>query len=177
MIVNSISVKKMGNNIKNGFTLIEISTVLLIVGILVGGILVGTHGAQNNGYAAAVKQNISSLVTLAHGYGSINSSNPNGEYYGFPTVQTSPEETPYLPSSYQGSEGIPNAFGGYVSISLGAGSPVTTFTVTATGIPSHVAPLICQALISGTVNGNSCAISSSGSSEGVAVSTITLTYE
>lgn len=176
MIVNSISVKKMGNNIKNGFTLIEISIVLLIMGILVGGILVGTHGAQNNGYAVAVKQNISSLVTLAHGYGSINSSNPNGEYYGFPTVQTNPE-TPYLPSSYQGSKGIPNAFGGYVSISLGAGSPVTTFTVTATGIPSQVAPLICQTLISGTVNGNSCAVSSSGSSGSGAVSTITLTYE
>lgn len=176
MIVNSISVKKMGNNIKNGFTLIEISIVLLIMGILVGGILVGTHGAQNNGYAVAVKQNISSLVTLAHGYGSINSSNPNGEYYGFPTVQTNPE-TPYLPSSYQGSKGIPNAFGGYVSISLGAGSPVTTFTVTATGIPSSVASLICQSLESGTINGNSCNYSSSGSGSGGPTDTITLSYE
>ena len=130
---------------KNGFTLIEIGVVILIMALLTTAAIVGMESYIGNANVSALKQNILSLVSAAHSYGGINAGNQYGAYYNMcgsgttcatANIAGAVKNVPYLPTPYP----IPNAFGGYGSITY-VGNYVT---VTETGSFSYAqAQSIC----------------------------------
>lgn len=142
---------------RNGFTLIEIGIVILIIAILTGVYMVGSNSSIQNGDAAALKAHILRLVGVAHGYAGVNAGNPSGTYYGLPSGST-PINTvgsvtnPYLPTPFPS----PNAFQGIGYFVL----PSTNwFEVVETGnFSAAVAATICSSLAAHEYTGgvNSC---------------------
>lgn len=122
---------------KNGFTLIEIAVVLLILGILVGFFLTRTHGAVNGGNAAAVKQQILALEGAAHNYAAnIGSLNYSGLSSYISTYTTASGNTSsILPQAYT-SSGIINAFQG-PAVLESAANPAT-FQIVEPNLPSDI---------------------------------------
>lgn len=132
---------------KNGFTLIEISAVLVILAVLITAAMVGINPSINSGNAAAVKQQIVTLESVARGYAGANSGNAYGPYYGL----TYTSGSPYYPLSYNTGvcstpvgAGVPNAFGGCGSVSV-AGTNYQEAEITETNIPATVGATLCSA--------------------------------
>ena len=130
---------------KNGFTLIEISAVLVILAVLITAAMVGINPSINSGNTAAVKQQIVTLEGVARGYAGANSGNPYGPYYGLMYSAGSP----YYPLSYNtgvcsGGGGVPNAFGGCGSVQVN-GSNYQYAEIVETNIPATVGATLCSA--------------------------------
>ena len=126
---------------KNGFTLIEIAIVILIISILVGFFMSRMHGSLNGANVTAVKQQVLTLEGAARNYASaIGSLNYSGlsSYMGTYTTATG-NTSSILPQTYT-SAGILNAFQGYAQ--LGSSSNQAAFQIVEPNLP----PDACQQL-------------------------------
>lgn len=80
--------KKNGKVASGGFSLVELSVVLIILGLLVGGILAGRnliHAAEINGTMADMERYVTAYQTFRMKYGCIPGDCHNAEDY-FPSV-------------------------------------------------------------------------------------------
>ena len=126
---------------KNGFTLIEIAIVILIISILVGFFMSRMHGSLNGANVTAVKQQVLTLEGAARNYASaIGSLNYSGlsSYMGTYTTATG-NTSSILPQTYT-SAGILNAFQGYAQ--LESSSNPAAFQIVEPNLP----PDACQQL-------------------------------
>lgn len=119
---------------RNGFTLIEIAIVILIISILVGFFMSRMHGSLNGANVTAVKQQVLTLEGAARNYASaIGSLNYSGlsSYISSYTTATG-NTSSILPQTYT-SAGILNAFQGYATV--GSSSNPAAFEISEPNIP------------------------------------------
>ena len=129
--MQNLEIRKFGRKKRNGFTLIEIAVVILIIATMVTAFLMRTHGAINEGNVAAVKQQATELEQVAHNYAA-NIGQPN--YSGLSAFISGAVGTPgLLPQGYTAS-GIPNAFNGVGT--LASSGSANQFTITETSLPA-----------------------------------------
>ncbi len=124
---------------QNGFATLEVIVAIAVVAIITFAMATELHGFLNGGKAAALKQQIFSLMNVAHSYESTTAGQLGGDYNGL-TAYTSTGyiagSTSLLPESYT-SNGLPNPFGGYGILETTPGNPYT-YTIIEPGIPTDV---------------------------------------
>ena len=128
---------------KNGFTLIEIAIVILIISILVGFFMSRMHGSLNGANVTAVKQQVLTLEGAARNYASaIGSLNYSGlsSYMGTYTTATG-NTSSILPQTYT-SAGILNAFQGYAQ--LESSSNPAAFQIVEPNLPPDACTQLAQ---------------------------------
>ena len=128
---------------KNGFTLIEIAIVILIISILVGFFMSRMHGSLNGANVTAVKQQVLTLEGAARNYASaIGSLNYSGlsSYMGTYTTATG-NTSSILPQTYT-SAGILNAFQGYAQ--LESSSNQASFQIVEPNLPPDACLQLAQ---------------------------------
>ena len=138
----SIASKKTNDS---GFTMIELSVVLLVIGILVAAALLGYNSFVNGGKIAATKTEIEKLIETAHNYAQANAGQVGGTYNGLTAYASGgyvAGTTTMLPSSYT-AQGVLNPYGGYGTIATGTNS--NQFTLSETGLSTDGCTAILNA--------------------------------
>lgn len=123
----------------NGFATLEVIVAIAVVAIITFAMATELHGFLNGGKAAALKQNVFSLMNVAHSYASTTAGQVGGDYNGLTAYTSSgyiAGTTSLLPESYTPS-GLPNPFGGYGILETTPGNPYT-YTIIETGLPPDV---------------------------------------
>ncbi|MDA8059161.1 MAG: type II secretion system protein [Leptospirillum sp.] len=128
-----------------GFTMIELSVVLLVIGILVAAALLGYNSFVNGGKIAATKTEIEKLIETAHNYAQANAGQVGGTYNGLTAYAAGgyvAGSTTMLPSSYT-TQGVLNPYGGYGTIATGTNT--NQFTLSETGLSTDGCTAILNA--------------------------------
>ncbi len=129
----------------SGFTMIELSVVLLVIGILVAAALLGYNSFVNGGKIAATKTEIEKLIETAHNYAQANAGQVGGTYNGLTAYASGgyvAGSTTMLPSSYT-AQGVLNPYGGYGTIATGTNP--NQFTLSETGLSTDGCTAILNA--------------------------------
>ena len=79
---------KAKKNKPNGFATLEVIVAIAVVAIITFAMATELHGFLNGGKAAALKQNVFSLMNVAHSYASTTAGQVGGDYNGL-TAYTS----------------------------------------------------------------------------------------
>lgn len=123
---------------QDGFTLIEVAVVLLIISVLVAAFLTHINGSIHSANIAAVKQQVLALEQVAHEYAANTTGQPGGPYVGLGSYTSGgyiAGQTSLLPSAYT-SAGILNAFGGTGILTNASNGNPYEAEIMETGLPS-----------------------------------------